>query len=100
MLASVWSDQNLHLLLARKQNGTTALENMLAFPQKVKHSNFTPMYLAKTPENTCAHKTCTQISIVASFIMSKNQKQSKYVPTETWIHKVSLWLIKGNITGS
>lgn len=61
-LTKTWKNQNLHSLLMRLQNCAATLKNSLAATQNIKHrvairpNNFTPRYVTKRKENTCAHK--------------------------------------------
>ena len=75
-------------------NGTATLVNSLVVPQNLKHratrgpSNFTPRYMPKRLK-ICIHtKTCTQVFIIASFIMSPKWKQLNCPSSDEKINKM------------
>ena len=87
-------NRNSHSLLIGMQSSTATLEYSLAVPYKTKHtltiwsSNHVPWYLPKGGENSCPHKTCTQMFIVALFIIAQTWKQPSCPSVDKCINKV------------
>ena len=81
MLARMGSDRNSHSLLVGTQTDTVTLGDSLAVFYKTKYTltiNPAIAFLGIYPKNlkTYVHtKTCTQLFIAASFIMTQTWKQ-------------------------
>lgn len=84
--------ENSHII-GGEVNGAAALENDLAFPQKVKDrvaiglGNCTPRYIPNINENkTTVHK-CSQQHCSLFIITKRKKKQPKCPPLDEWINK-------------
>ena len=90
------------------ENGTAAVENNIAVPQKIKNtttkwsSNSTSGYISKRTESRSLRNICTSM-FISLFITVKTWKQPKCPWTEEWMSKcgidiqwdiIKLW--KGN----
>ena len=94
-IASIEKDAEKFKLLyldGGNANVTTALENHLPVPQKVKHrvticlSNSTPRHMPKRTKNICPTRTCTQFLIVAFFTIAKKMETTQ-ISVNWWMDK-------------
>jgi hypothetical protein len=96
MLARMWRKRNMPPLLVGLQGGTTTLEISLEVLGKLEID--LPQYPAipllgiySKDAPPCHRGTCSTMFIVVLFVLARNWKQPRCLPTEEWIQK--MWFI-------